>query len=247
MDFFIPLVQKGLKYVQSLKEEFPQVGILENEIESRLTAQMVTPLWYLLLGFRIQAAVSKISEDEVNFYEHIDGPGIAIITGLTYKDAWKNYEKSLFIISNYIKPHKNKSVETQVSQGVPLDEVYEILNYIEKELSACIFWNAYEQGKLGVLFLVHSYIHDIFPLGMPKKGAIAHSLKFSPLAFTVHDYVHPKQDPRRKALKQFVINKIYADIKAGKAFHILAPLISEQALKRYQLLKTGFNNLFDIV
>lgn len=149
MDCLIPLAQKGLEYVQSLKEEFPQITILENEIISRIDSQNVTPLWSHLLAARIQAAISvnKLSEDEIDVYSHVPGPGIAIIKALMHKDAWKSYEQSTHLMDSYRKPQAKK-IDWSTPSILSYEDAQQILGTLEKQLPATVFWSAYGQGKL---------------------------------------------------------------------------------------------------
>lgn len=244
MDSLIPIAQKGLDYVQSLLEEFPQISVLKDEIISRRETRNITPLWYHTLGARIQAAISKVSEDEIDVFNHVPGEGIAIIKALMHKDAWKNYEKSIYLINNYRKPEFNRA-HIIIPETLVNKDVRQILGSLEKKLPATVFWNVYGQGKLGIPFLVHSSINDIFPLGMPNMGGMAHGVGFSPLSFTVHDYVHHDLDPRRKSLEQFVADELAEQVKKGRSLDLIAPLVIEEASKRYQLLNTGLDHLFN--
>lgn len=244
MECLIPLAAEGLKYINTLHDSFPQIKILAKEIESRIGANDITPLWYRLLGVRIQAAISDVSEGELDIYSHVPGPGLAIIKGLKHKDAWKSYEKSIYMIEDYRKRQIN--VENYI---IPIMLSYEglreILADLEKKLPILVFWNVYGRGKLSVPFLVHSFIHEIFPLGMPTQGGKAHGVKSSALAFTVHDRIHSELDPRRKSLKQFLINEIAAQVEKGSVFGEVAPILLEKAVKHYQLVNEGLDHLFD--
>lgn len=74
---------------------------------------------------------------------------------------------------------------------------------------------------------------------------MAHGVAFTPLSFTVHDYIHRNLDPRPKALKQFILNELAAQVEQGHSLDFAAPILVEQALQRYQLLNEGLNHLFN--
>ncbi|HXF90998.1 MAG TPA: hypothetical protein VNJ29_03610 [Candidatus Nitrosotenuis sp.] len=244
MDLLIPLVKQGLAYVQSLKEEFPQVAIFEKEINYRLETQDVTPLWYHLLGVRIQAAISNVSADEKDIFNHVIEPGAAILEGLRFKDSWKSHEKSAYLIEGFRKK-QIENISFSYIGDLDWEGVDDVIERLEKVLPAPIYWNAFGKGKLGVPFLVHSIIHDIFPMGLPRKTGTAHGTTFSPLSFTAHDFLHAEADTRRKALKAFVTQELAEQVKKGDVLFKSAPIIIEQAVKRYQLVNESLAHLFN--
>ncbi len=239
-----PLAREALSYVESLVSEHEHVKVFISEINHRLESGDVTPLWYSLLGLRIQAAISKVSADELNLFNHVIEPGEAILKGLKTKDAWKSHEKSAFLTGEF-RTNQDSAHTFHYPLDLDVSAADEALESLEKMLPAQVYYNVFNKKYSGIPFLVHSLINDIYPIALPKTSGKAHGTMLSPLGFSTHDFLHAEADPRRAALEQFVVDELAAQVKLGDQELKSAPIILEHAVKRYQLLNEGLNHLFN--
>lgn len=244
MDFLIPLATQALNYVGSLLENHPHLKVLNAEINLRIKSEEVTPLWISLLGLRIQAAISKVSSDEFDLFKHVIDPGHAILKGLTTKDAWKSYEKSALLINNF-RGQTNSIYSIAYPSELSCEVGDEILETLEKMLPPPVYYPLYNKGIIGIPFLVHSFIHNIYPLALSKTPGHAHGIDLSQLGFGTHDYLHAELDSRRRALEQFVLHEVAIQLKAGDIELKSTPLILDYAVRRFNLLNEGLSSLFN--
>lgn len=243
MDTLLPVLDRIEDHIKSLLQDNINIKILLEEIRYIKELKQVTPSWLLALHFRVQAAISTISDDEKKLIEHIPNPAEALVYGLTKDKLWKNLNSNKII--DYYKENRVRDLfysdHTQLSSNIR-KKVYDCLVNISP-----IYFPLLGSKVLSIEFLILTSLDNIYVMGMPSNRNRVHGIELSPLSFTVHDYLHGENDLKIKehSLFTYTFEVIESLIKKNIDVDDAIRLATETANDKYKILSSFLIDIFE--
>lgn len=239
----------GLKnYLNEIPREEQTENVLriKGELDSHLEKQTLSAAWLLSAHFRSAAAISKVSFDEREVFDHVsDKKAISRIYDSSDLQNRKNYWRHFKAISHRLDyPEEHYDKET-----LELAFDYRFYEKMKERceqffISKTTYYPIAGAGKLGLSLLLSAYLNDEYLLGLPKKPLKAHGVKMSPLGFITHDVFHANIDNRSDALLAYVRNKMNTYVRIGGDANVFAYHYLPYAIKKYQHLMGVFQELY---
>lgn len=201
------------KFIASQDQNISAFKTIKAELVSHLRSNTVNAAWLMSACFRSAAAMSRISLDERNVFQHVIKP-----ESETRMYDFSDQENSVAYWEHFDEIRSlDKISRTENFTFTNLDYSFSLkLRQKLKELfPEELYYPFAGVGKFGIALLIKGYLKNEYLLGLPKKRIKAHGTDLSPLSFLMHDLFHGNIDPRLDELLTWLCTEADSHVANG--------------------------------